>query len=503
MVYPGLEPRRTIGKSTDRKLIHMGMNLCESELTTHNNSLANLVRGVGERVLYTNSNYTLPIQPEVGVFERCLSGYRTSIARLVGRQSPVSRQAFAELYKGPRHTIYQRAVDSLAMMPVRRADARLKTFVKAEKINLRLKKDPVPRVIQPRDPRYNVEVGRFLKLVEHKVYNAINELFGGPTVFSEFNAFQQARHIKEKWDTFSQPVCLGLDASRFDQHVSEQALRFEHRLYHELFGRSELTRLLGWQIDNSGVARAADGWFKYTKTGGRASGDMNTSLGNKFLMCLMCKYYIDNKPFRIEFVNNGDDCLMILDRSHLPQMADLSEVFERFGFKLTLEEPVSEFEKVEFCQTRPLFSNGVWRMVRNVSTCLAKDTTVVNLGHDVINYRKRLWHIGECGLAVCADVPVLGDFYRMLKRFGVEVDSTYNKYDYYSVASRNARTPGTRPDNDSRLSFWIQTGITPDEQAELEAHFSQSQWAPDKRQLIDCDHLTTLLLRKLGYDETS
>ncbi len=501
MVYPGLEPRKTIGKTTVRKVLHMGVNLCETELTTHNNSLTNLVRGVGERVLYTDGKYTLPIQPMPGVFVRRLGGYRTSIARLVGRQSPVSRQCFADLYKGPRHAVYQRAVDSLAVKPVGRADARLKTFVKAEKINLRLKADPVPRVIQPRDPRYNVEVGRFLKPVEYRVYEAINDLFGGPTVFSEFNAFQQAKHLRAKWDSFSRPACIGLDASRFDQHVSEQALLFEHGLYRLIFGRCELMSLLGWQVDNVGLARAADGWFKYRKRGGRASGDMNTSLGNKFLMCLMCKFYIDSKPVRIEFVNNGDDCLMLLERAHVPLLDDLAQRFTEFGFKLTLEEPVYEFEQIEFCQTRPVCAGGIWRMVRNVATCFAKDITVVNLGHDELSYRRRLWHIGECGLAVCADVPVLSAFYAMLKRFGErsECYSNFNKYDYYSVAARGARAPSDIVTADSRLSFYIQTAITPDEQLALEDYFANSVWATDKRQLINNNTLAPLLLRKISH----
>jgi len=341
----------------------MSGDLQGHQMSTHNNSLANLVRGVGERVLYTDDKFTLPIQARPGVFLRKLGDYRTKIVRHVGWQSPVSRQSFAELYKGPRYILYNRAVQSLAVRPVTRSDARLKTFVKAEKTNLTVKPDPVPRVIQPRDPRYNVEVGRFLKPIEHKIYEAVDDLFGGPTIFSAYNAYEQARLIREKWDSYAHPVCVGLDAKRFDQHVSKQALEFEHSFYRLIFGRSELTQLLDWQVHNRGVARARDGWFSYQKTGGRASGDMNTSLGNKLLMCLMCKSYMDAKPFGISLVNNGDDCLLILDRANLGLLDDLDQWFGEFGFKLTMETPVVNFEHIEFCQTSPVYSNGVWRMV--------------------------------------------------------------------------------------------------------------------------------------------
>jgi hypothetical protein len=83
----------------------------------------------------------------------------------------------------------------LALKPIRVLDSHLKTFVKAEKINWSTKPDPAPRVIQPRDPRYNVEVGRFLLPLEHKVYDKIDELFGSPTIMSKYNSVQQAEVI--------------------------------------------------------------------------------------------------------------------------------------------------------------------------------------------------------------------------------------------------------------------------------------------------------------------
>jgi hypothetical protein len=386
-------------------------------------------------------------------------------------------------------------VDSLLVKSVSPPDAILKTFVKSEKLNLSVKPDPVPRVIQPRDPRYNVEVGRYLKNFEHVLYEAIDELFGAPTIFSSYNSFTSARLIREKWERFKHPVCVGVDASRFDQHVSVQALKFEHGLYARVFKSKQLDRLLSWQINNVGRARAADGEFTYRKEGGRASGDMNTAMGNKFLMCLMCKSYIDGKGFPIEFVNNGDDCLLILEERNLNRLGDIAAYFREFGFKLTLEEPVKEFEEIEFCQTRPVCSNGVWRMVRDVKRALQKDLLVVNLGHRQDEYRRRLMDVGNCGLATSADVPVMGAFYRMLVRFGVTggySQSDINEYSFYYTGARNAVCPATSPDDYGRFSFWQSTGITPDAQLELEAYFDASVWGADNRQVIT--ELTTKLL---------
>lgn len=465
----------------------MGRYICDDYMTTHNNSVSNLLRGVGERVLFTDRQCSKTVQPIARIFERRCGIYRDRLSLSLGRQSPVSRQAFVGFYQGPRRVVYQRAVDGLALKPIRVLDSHLKTFVKAEKINWSTKPDPAPRVIQPRDPRYNVEVGRFLLPLEHKVYDKIDELFGSPTIMSKYNSVQQAEVIVNNMSSFSSPVCIGLDASRFDQHVSCQALEFEHSLYKNLFPNyRQFHKLLSWQKHNTGSAFGSDGKFKYKKRGSRMSGDMNTSLGNKILMCLMAKAYIDTKPFGIEFVNNGDDCLIFLEKSNLKNVSDLTSYFLAFGFKIVLEPPVYEIEHIEFCQCKPLFCNGIWRMVRNVKTCLLKDVTSVQLGHDVNAYQKWLGGIAECGKTFAGDSPVFCAFYRMLKRFSVDgrlSHTTNSNFDCYRVLSKSVHIPYTQPDDNGRYSFWLQTGIHPDAQIEIEKYFDSSVWGGEKRQL--------------------
>jgi hypothetical protein len=222
----------------------MGQHITDDKLNTHNNSVANLLRGVGERVLYTDRALTKCVQPIPGVFETRLASLARTIVRSVGRQSPVTRDQFVEYYKGPRRATYERAVASLAVKPVCSRDARLKTFVKAEKINFTLKEDPAPRVIQPREPRFNVEVGRFLRPVEHKIYDAIDDLFRSPTIMSKYNSVQTANILKDKFQSIFNCAVVGLDASRFDQYVSEQALQFEHGIYDAIFKSGHLQWLL-------------------------------------------------------------------------------------------------------------------------------------------------------------------------------------------------------------------------------------------------------------------
>jgi hypothetical protein len=459
------------------------------DVQTHNNTLTNLIRGVGERVLFTDGKQTLPIQPKIGIFEQKLASYRKTIVRTLGRHAPVARELFPGFYKGPRFALYTRAVKDLVLTPFRPKDAMLKTFVKAEKANFTLKPDPAPRVIQPRSPRYNVEIGRYLRPVEHKIYNAIDLLFGSPTIMSPYNAFEQANHIRAKWLKFSSPVCIGLDASRFDQHVSAEALRFEHTIYNEIFRSKELRYLLELQIDNRGIAQASDGYFLYNKIGSRMSGDINTSLGNKILMCLMAKAYIDQLSCRVEFVNNGDDCLMILEKRDMYKLSGLKDYFIDFGFNIVTEEPVDIFEQIEFCQTRPIISNGVYRMVRNLKTCMTKDVTAISIGHDIEIFQQMLMSIGDCGLATCADVPVLSSFYKMLKRFGKTPKGDFSErgYNYYYRSSRNAKCPTDVTDDQGRFSFYLSSGITPDAQVSIEEYFDTSVWGDHNQRQLICD----------------
>jgi hypothetical protein len=469
-------------------MLSMSRYLLGHNVQTHNNSLSNLCRGVGERVLFRNKDLLLPVSPRRGVFEERLASYRDRLFNDIGYQSPVAHESFVGFYKGPRRLIYQRAVDGLAITPVRPRDAFLKTFVKAEKHNFTLKPDPVPRVIQPRDPRYNVEVGCYLRPLEHKLYEAIDRLFKSPTIMSPYNAYTQATHLKAKWDQFTRPCCVGMDASRFDQHVSVEALEFEHSVYSRIFRSRKLKYLLNMQLHNRGVARAADGFFRYETVGSRMSGDMNTSMGNKLLMCLMSLAYLESLSIPYQYANNGDDCLIFTERKHLKRLRSMKEYFTDFGFDVVLEKPVFEFEQVEFCQTRPVCSNSIWRMVRNPKTCLTKDVTCVNLGHDIESYRHLLRDIGTCGSATCADIPVMGSFYRMLVRFGVAGNYSGkwdSEYSYYHRSSLNAHAKFDSPDHYGRYSFWKMSGISPDAQLAIESYFDTSVWGADKRQFIN------------------
>lgn len=482
-------PRSGIARTrTVRRILGFGPIL---QWGVHNNNLANLTRGLVERVFRVNTPQGLqpPPQPAPGYFASSMSGAFKAVTRYLGQAAPVDYDQFVEYYRGRRRTIYRAAADSLLHIPVRRADAKLKTFVKAEKVNFSSKPDPAPRVIQPRDPRYNVAVGRYLRPVEKRVYQAVGKAWGGRTILKGLNARDTAMAMRRMWDQFDQPVALGLDASRFDQHVSAEALRWEHGVYLSMFrgdARNELRELLSWQIHNAGVAFLPEAKVKYSVEGCRMSGDMNTSTGNCLLMSMMVYQWALNIGVRCRLANNGDDCVVIMEARDLPTFTSgLNEQFTRWGFTLTSEPPTRVFEEIEFCQCHPVFDGEEWLMVRNFNTSVSKD--LVTLLDVESSFGKWASAIGECGLSLTGGLPVLQDFYHCLKqcghgRYRGEVEGVYFGEGLRMMSSGMER--GLRPITAAaRVSFALAFGILPDEQEQLEAWLQRHQ-LPRKMNIV-------------------
>lgn len=382
----------------------------------HNNSLKNLRRGLVERVFYVedaSKQLSQPPSPKPQVFKG-LKRYAKRVSRLAGMHSPIPREQYPGLYEGRRKTIYQNALTSLESRPISRRDSFLKTFVKAEKINFTRKPDPAPRVIQPRDPRYNLELGRYLKPFEHHLIKALDGLWGGVTVLKGYTVEELGAHIHGIWNEFEHPAATGFDMKRFDQHVSVEALQFEHSIYNKCFKSPELQKLLSWQLDNKGVGHASDGYIKYTRQGCRMSGDINTSMGNCLLACIITKGLVEGIKTRL--INNGDDCVLFYEKSDGPAVRERLKNWIDYGFQCEAEPEVEVLEELEFCQMKPVCVDGEWIMVRNPLVTLSKDTYSINQWPDVKSAMAWLRAIGDCGIALTGGVPICQAYYSCLQR---------------------------------------------------------------------------------------
>jgi hypothetical protein len=398
------------------------------------------------------------------------------------RTTRCNLQQIVDMYTGRKKTVYENAYLNLQRYGLSSKHAVSSIFVKVEKVN------PIkaPRVIQPRRPEYNLELGAYIKPLEHRLYKRIAKIFGdGPTVMKGYTVAEVATILHGKWRTFTRPVAVGLDACKFDMHVSPEMLEWEHSIYRIIFGQDEhLIKLLGWQMNNVGVGFAPDGKLKYHVKGKRFSGDMNTALGNCIIMCAMMWTWAKSVGVPIKLVNNGDDCVAIMEQEHLIAFTDgLENKFLKWGFRMTVEEPVYEFNQIEFCQMRPIFNGERYVMVRNIRTALGKDVlcTLPLTSESVA--RKWLGAVGECGLALCSGIPVLQSFYEAFIRNGVKPGKLVNCMQIQSgmrMMRGEMESKRMEVSDRARLEVFIAWGITPDEQRALEEHFNKWSfvWEP-------------------------
>lgn len=449
----------------------------------HNNSINNGARALVERV-FRSPDAEGRLQPPPPCTARphlALRGFKIALGRHLGVHRPISREQFLGYYSGRRLGVYQRAVASLEERPLTAGDFGVKkAFVKAEKINFTAKPDPAPRVIQPRDPRYNVEVGVYLRPLEHAIYKAIQEVFGGPTVMKGYTAEQVANNLRGMWDTFSDPVAVGLDASRFDQHVRPEMLEWEHSVYLQCFPKADRARLawlLRGQIENKCYLQADDGRLRYRVRGSRMSGDMNTALGNCLIMCALVYRLGQERAVKLRLANNGDDCVVVMERRDLARFSQgIGAWFRTYGFNMKVEEPVGVFERIEFCQAHPVYDGQVWVMVRNPATTLSKDAICVNrdYGHGPAA-KKWLQAVGECGLAMTGGIPVVQEHYRAFLRHGMAglgENAVVTETGMYMLA-RGMRREYQEPTDDARVSFWLAFGVSPTQQRAYEARLRE------------------------------
>lgn len=459
----------------------------------HNATLAALEKAVVERIMVVNrpaapeaekvmsvgdvhEGFSLPPNPCETTWKATVGPYMTRLKRKLTKHKPVDVETFVSYYQGKRRTIYEQAGEVYQRGGLKRSHAYVGTFVKAEKTA----KNGVPRAIQPRNPVYNVAVGRYLKPLEHEIYDAIDRVWGQSIVMKGRNADSTGQQLWENWNTLKKPRAIFLDVSRFDQHVHELALQSEHSVYKYMYDNDpELCKLLSWQLETLGFGRVPEGLVKYFVRGRRMSGDMNTAVGNIILMTSMLWGFFhkfrtkDGRKCYHTGGNNGDDhCLFVEDDVADEVIAALPEYFLKLGFTLVVEGTTSVFEEIEFCRSHPVKVGAHYRMVRGVVDTLSKDLVcfkpVVN--EKAWNVKRRA--IAQCGLALTDGVPVFTSFYRCLLR-GAEAAKVDGDQDVTGMMnlSRGMVYHGSEIEDDTRVSFWKAYGIDPNHQLVLEAEW--------------------------------
>jgi len=501
LVHPNLTVTKEKGALTKDKVVYQVVGVStEVEYKVHNNNIDNLEKAVLERVFFVEENgiFREPVRPAPRVIERTLKRFRDELLSHLHPTTPITRDEFAAMYRGRRQTIYKTAAESLVRNPLSDKDAFISVFGKVEKTNVTAKPNAVMRVISPRGPRFNVEVGKYLKPLEPKIYAAVTKVFGEQTIFKGLNAKERGAMMRKKWEKFSDPVAIGIDAKRFDQHVSDGALKWEHSVYQGVYGSREkyLRTLLGYQIKNTCIGRTPNGKLKFTIVGCRMSGDMNTALGNCLIMCGLVHAYMSSiKVRKYSLANDGDDCTIIVERRFVPRVKGLlAEWFALRGFTMKVEEPVDRIECIDFCQSHPIFDGKDYIMVRDPRVTLSKDAISVKPLDSERIYRRWIGTVGDGGLSLTGGMPVLQEYYESFRRAAGDIKRLENEPTLetgMAMLARGMHRKYGEVDWRTRVSFYYAFGMMPDYQRQLEAYYRNH--TPTWEQPIDGPHVPSVI----------
>lgn len=491
MVLEGFEATVTLTHKNIKVLSHHGIvkarkalgyasGVIANNIFFYNNSMSVLLRALTERLYYVKGvdGFVPCPRPQPNIF-KTLIPFRRMLRKKLPCLPPVwTNEEFVQSYTGSKRKRYDAAVQSLNARGIKRSQGYWKTFIKAEFYNATNKNNPCPRLIQPRTPEYNVLVGKYLRPMEKLIYKSIDRVFGHHVVLKCDNPWARAATIVKYWSEFDDPVFVGLDASRFDQHVSAEALRFEHSVYRCINDDPQFAELLEWQIDNIGFANMSDGVVKYTQEGCRGSGDMNTALGNVVLMCGITHHYLKSLPCKWRFINDGDDCGLFIERRDMDHLRGLPAHHLQFGFEMEVEPPAYEIEHIEFCQSRPIhLGNDNWMMVRNIHKAMQNDWLSIT-SRDYATLGDVMVATGRCGLALYADLPILSEMYSAMLRFksNTKIVERILTEDFSGLgrtwrmfASEHRKYPVD--EICARVSIYKAFGILPDAQEDYEQSF--------------------------------
>lgn len=450
------------------------------------NCICSELTAIGTRLM---SRVPLPTPAGLARLQQGLGDVAKRLKNNLGsdRAEPISRADQVARYDGAKRRKYAAAaavLDAEGYCP--RSMSRLKMFVKAEKTNYHAKSQvATPRVILARHPEYNLELGRHLYPLEKALIGMTGwHDQGVPAtrlIGKGLTWYQSAALLAKKMSHFERCAVISVDASSWDQHVTEQVLSLEHSFWvkHSMAPRT-MRRLLDMQKESKGSSGHG---ARFTIRGRRCTGDPNTGCGNTLLMVSMVRGLLSGLGLtRWDLLDDGDDCLILVELAEVDRvMPLLKPAFLEYGQELKVEEPVTELGKVTFCRSRVLSIDGRLRFIR------PWNATLSGLASSHIffsNQREReavmkTILMGEA--VVSTGVPIVGPVvHAMLKRLEHVKRAKYADWTLqYAVLSRGAGKFDRLPDSvvpspSTRAAFETSWGVSPAEQEAIEQRLISS-----------------------------
>lgn len=284
--------------------------------------------------------------------------------------------------------------------------SRVSQFVKFEKIPIgKVEANKAPRLIQHRTYEYCYLLKKYIGRYSEFLRDSTAQLDGQLVKTHYMKLYrnrEQASLLRESWDSFVDPVAIGLDGENFDSTIYAETLMEEHKFWNRLFNSRRLSRLLHQQLKNRCYSQHG---LRSTIKGTRCSGEYTTSDGNSTINICGIRTVLGDLSPRAKVHVNGDDSVVIMERRDADIFATRLEQFKSIGMRMKLEFKTDMFQQISFCQSSPIRISGQWQLVkepfRSMSRISYTDAKFANC------IDRFMSGIGLCELACNSGVPIL------------------------------------------------------------------------------------------------
>lgn len=322
--------------------------------------------------------------------------------------------------------------------------ATLKMFIKPDRYPYDTILDKPPRAIQYRSPEFNLCFMKYVKPIEDWAYESLCYGVCSRTrvIMKGLNPIKRGQLLQQKLEHFQNPKFYLIDHSAFDSTITEHHLRSTHNKYFRLMGKGQFRWCCHQQINNKGHSRHG---ITYRVRGTRMSGDADTALGNCIVNADAIYGVLEKSGVtKYDFFLDGDDAVIIVEKEDALDI----DYFSVLGF-LTKCEIVEKVSKIDFCQSRPVYVNGVLQFVRNPIRAMSH-YCLTRLRLPLNRYKDLLAGIALCENSLHNGVPIYSAFSRGFSgRKPMITDEIRQRMEGLEFNMKF-----TRPSLDTRMSFY-------------------------------------------------